>query len=45
MIKKILLVVALAFLTFWFVGCQTVKGIGRDITSVGAAGEKVLEKP
>jgi len=45
MIKKILLVVALAFLTFWFVGCQTIKGIGRDISSIGEAGEKVLERP
>ncbi len=35
MIRKILLIAALALLITLFAGCHTVQGIGRDITSVG----------
>ncbi|MCK4292629.1 MAG: Entericidin EcnA/B family protein [Planctomycetes bacterium] len=45
MVKKIFLVAALTVLMFAFFGCQTVKGLGRDITSAGEAGEELLEKP
>jgi len=35
MIRKILLIAALAVVIISFAGCNTVQGIGRDITSVG----------
>ena len=37
---------ALITLSFAFVlaGCNTVKGVGRDIESVGSAGEKAINK-
>ena len=44
MLKKILLVVALIFVAFSFTGCQTVQGVGRDITWAGKAGAEVLEQ-
>ena len=44
MIKRIILVMALAMTIFALMGCQTVQGIGKDITSVGKAGEKLLER-
>jgi predicted small secreted protein len=44
MLKNILLVVALIFAVFSFTGCQTVQGVGRDITWSGKAGAEVLEK-
>ncbi|MHC4642302.1 MAG: hypothetical protein ACYS32_11710 [Planctomycetota bacterium] len=44
MIKKILLVVALIFAAFAFAGCQTVQGIGRDITWSGRAGAEVIDQ-
>ena len=44
MFRRILLVVALAIIVFSLMGCQTVQGIGKDITSVGKAGEKLIEK-
>ncbi|MHC4113122.1 MAG: hypothetical protein ACYSUY_18765 [Planctomycetota bacterium] len=43
MLIKILLVVALIFATFLFAGCQTVQGVGRDITWTGRAGAEALE--
>jgi len=43
MFKKILLVAALIALTISFVGCSTVKGIGKDIQTVGEAGEKAID--
>ena len=45
MIKRIFLVIALVMLVFSLVGCQTVQGIGKDITSIGRVGERALEKP
>ena len=44
MVRRIFLVIALAMMIFSLMGCQTVQGIGRDITSVGKAGEDLLEK-
>jgi predicted small secreted protein len=44
MVRRILLVIALAIVVFSLMGCQTVQGIGKDITSVGKAGEKLIEK-
>jgi predicted small secreted protein len=37
MIRKILLVTALAIVLFALAGCQTVQGLGRDITWTGEA--------
>ena len=44
MVRRIFLVIALAIVVFSLVGCQTVQGIGKDITSIGRAGERALEK-
>lgn len=43
MIKKILLVLTLGVLMFSLFGCQTVKGLGEDITSVGEAGADIID--
>ena len=39
------LVIALMLVAFSLMGCQTVQGLGRDITTAGEAGERALEKP
>ena len=44
MIKRIFLAIALAMLIFSLVGCQTVQGIGKDITAIGEAGERAIER-
>lgn len=44
MVRRIFLIIALAIIVFSLLGCQTVQGIGKDITSVGRAGEKALER-
>lgn len=43
MVRKIFLVAALTVLMFAFFGCQTVKGLGHDITSAGEAGQEILD--
>jgi len=43
-LRRFLLVVALAALCFSLLGCQTVKGLGRDITSAAEATENAIEK-
>ena len=43
MVKKALLLVALVILVFSLIGCQTVKGLGEDITWTGEKGAEVLE--
>jgi len=43
-IKKALLVMILGILTFSLFGCQTVKGLGKDITSAAEATEEAIEK-
>lgn len=40
MSRTVILAMALAAMTLG--GCATVKGVGRDITSVGQAGQDVL---
>jgi predicted small secreted protein len=45
MIRRCLVVMALTFVIFSLMGCQTVQGLGRDITTAGEAGERALEKP
>ena len=45
MVRRLLLVLVLAMMTFSLLGCQTVQGIGKDITSAGKAGEKLIERP
>ncbi|MDP3549790.1 MAG: entericidin A/B family lipoprotein [Novosphingobium sp.] len=41
MVRKVL-VVAILGLSVALAGCNTVKGLGRDIESVGKAGEKAI---
>ncbi|MHC4654920.1 MAG: hypothetical protein ACYTDW_19150 [Planctomycetota bacterium] len=43
MIRKVLLVVALVIVVFSLVGCQTLQGIGEDITWVGEKGSEIVE--
>ena len=45
MIRRIVLVIALMLVLFALMGCQTVQGLGRDITTAGEAGERAIEKP
>ena len=42
MLKKILLIVLLIFSMLAFSGCQTVQGIGRDITWTGQVGAEAM---
>lgn len=42
MIRKIIFSVAVGSLLLSATACNTVKGAGRDITSVGKAGEEVI---
>ncbi len=42
--KASLLVAALAGAALLLAGCATVKGLGRDIESVGKAGEDAINK-
>ena len=44
MIKRIFLVIAIVIVIVSLMGCQTVQGIGKDITAIGEAGERALEK-
>jgi len=41
---KKLMIVALAGSVLALAACNTVKGVGRDIESVGTAGEKAIKK-
>ncbi len=42
MIKKVLLTVAAASIALSASACNTVKGVGRDIESVGKGGDEVI---
>ncbi len=42
MIRKTLIATAIAALTLTSAACNTVKGIGEDIKSVGETGEEVI---
>jgi len=44
MVKRIILGLALFFLVFSLASCQTVQGIGNDITWIGQAGAELLEQ-
>jgi predicted small secreted protein len=44
MVRKMLLVIALIGLVFLLVGCQTVQGVGGDITWIGEKGAEVLDR-
>jgi len=44
MVRKALLIVALIIAVFTVVSCQTVQGIGNDITWIGKAGADMMEK-
>ncbi len=44
MIKRIILGLALFILVFSLASCQTVQGIGNDITWMGKAGAEIMEK-
>ena len=44
MIRKVLLIIALIIAVFTVVSCQTVQGIGQDITWMGQAGAELLEQ-
>lgn len=45
MIRRCLIITALALVIFSLAGCQTIQGLGRDITTAGEAGERAIEKP
>lgn len=44
MVKRIILGLALFLLVFSLASCQTVQGIGNDITWMGQAGSDILEQ-
>ena len=43
MVRKIILALALSSIALSATACNTVKGVGRDVESVGEAGDKVLK--
>ncbi|MGB3470765.1 MAG: entericidin A/B family lipoprotein [Erythrobacter sp.] len=43
MIRKTCAVLALAALTLTASACNTVKGVGEDVESVGEAGERAID--
>ena len=45
MAKKIVIAVMAGVIALTAAGCATVKGVGRDISSVGQAGEDVVVRP
>ena len=45
MARKIVLALGIAALSFTTTACNTVKGLGRDIESVGEAGDRVVSAP
>ena len=42
MIRKTLLILATGAIALTVAACNTVKGVGRDIESVGEAGDRVI---
>ena len=42
MLKNILLALAAASIALTAAACNTVKGVGRDVESVGAAGDRAI---
>ena len=43
MIRKTIIIAALAVVTLSSTACNTVKGVGEDIKSVGRAGERAID--
>ncbi|PKP66723.1 MAG: Entericidin EcnA/B family protein [Alphaproteobacteria bacterium HGW-Alphaproteobacteria-7] len=43
MIRKTIIAAALAAITLTASACNTVKGVGEDIQSVGRAGERAID--
>lgn len=43
MIRKTIIAAALAVITLSAAACNTVKGVGDDIKSVGRAGERAID--
>lgn len=43
MIRNVLVAAALAAITLSATACNTVKGVGEDIKSVGRAGERAID--
>ena len=43
MIKKLLLAFGITSITLTATACNTVKGLGRDVESVGEAGEDAID--
>ena len=44
MVRKALLIIALIIAVFTAASCQTVQGLGQDITWIGQAGADMLEQ-
>jgi predicted small secreted protein len=44
MVRKVLLIIAFIIAIFAVASCQTVQGIGQDITWMGQAGAEILEQ-
>jgi len=44
MLKRIILAAALILLSVSLFGCNTVKGVGEDIKSVGEAGQRAISQ-
>ena len=44
MVRKVILIIALIIAVFTVASCQTVQGIGNDITWMGKAGSDMMEK-
>lgn len=42
MVRKIILAMALSGIALSATACNTVKGVGRDVESVGEAGDKAI---
>ena len=43
MLRKLLIAVGLTSLTLGAAACNTVKGLGEDVESVGEAGERAID--
>jgi predicted small secreted protein len=44
MIRKVIVAAALAAVSLTATACNTVKGVGEDVTSVGRAGERAIKR-
>lgn len=44
MVRKVFLTIALVVVVLSLVGCQTVQGIGNDISWVGKKGQDIVER-